>query len=102
MTFFDPFSGVFNVSVFDNEFRNQQLTVGFIANDNAPVAPTSVPLNAGKSRIYGAELETHISPIKGVTLAVGYTYLNARIISVANYPDVANSAYVVSGPPAID
>jgi iron complex outermembrane receptor protein len=100
MSFMEPISGIFNVSVFDNEFRNQQLSVGFIANDNAPVAPTSVPLNAGKSRIYGAEVEARIIPITGVTLAVGYTYLNARIISVPNFPAVANSAYVVSGPPA--
>ena len=99
LSFLEPISGIFNVSVFDNEFRNQQLSVGFIANDNAPVAPTSVPLNAGKSRIYGAELETRVTPVRGVTLAVGYAYLNARIISVPNYPDVANSAYVVSGPP---
>jgi iron complex outermembrane receptor protein len=100
MSFMDPIHGIFNVSVFDNEFRNQQLSVGFIANDNAPVAPTSVPLNAGKSRIYGLELETRVTPVTGVTIGVGYTYLNARIISVPGYPDVANSAYVVSGPPA--
>jgi iron complex outermembrane receptor protein len=31
---------------------------------------------------------------------IDFTYFSARIISVPNYPDVANSAYAVSGPPA--
>lgn len=98
-SFRSPVPVIFNVALFDNEFTDQQIQVGFVANNNAPVSPTAVPLNAGKSRIYGAEAQLTFIPFKGMTVAGGYTYLNARILSVPSFPTFSNSAYVVSGPP---
>ena len=40
-------------------------------------------MNAGKSRIYGVEIETSISPVKGFRVDASYTYLNATIRSIA-------------------
>ena len=45
----------------------------------APVSPTTAIINAGKSRIYGAEVEAAITPLTGLSFDINYTYLNATI-----------------------
>lgn len=72
-------NGTFNVAGFYNEFSNQQIQAGFLAAPGAPVSPTAGPINAGKSRIYGAEVESSISPFQGLTIDASYTYLNTRV-----------------------
>ncbi|NGY03922.1 TonB-dependent receptor [Solimonas terrae] len=74
--------GTFNVAAFYNNFTNQQLQIGFNARDNAPVSPTTGIVNAGKSRIYGAEVESTLVPTKGLTFQLSYTYLNTSIRSI--------------------
>ena len=88
-TFRGPLHGTFNVDGFYNNFSNQQLQLGYENNQNylgsgrpSPASPTTAILNAGKSRIYGAEVEASISPFHGFVLDVGYTYLNATIRKV--------------------
>jgi iron complex outermembrane receptor protein len=80
--------GTFNVSLFYNDFRDQQLQVTvrdivnpFPAGDprNVTLAPNPAIVNAGRSRIYGAEVESSISPFKGLTLHLGYAYLNSKL-----------------------
>jgi iron complex outermembrane receptor protein len=76
--------GTFNVAAFYNDFSDQQLQVGFNPHENedgstAPVSPTSAIVNAGKSRIYGAEVESTLFPMKGLSFQLSYTYLNAEI-----------------------
>jgi iron complex outermembrane receptor protein len=78
-----PVAGTFDVTAFYNDFRNQQIEAGFLNAPGAPVGPTTGIINAGKSRIYGAEVEASISPFAGLTLAANYTYLNAQITSIA-------------------
>jgi iron complex outermembrane receptor protein len=75
--------GLFDLSGFYNNFTNQQLEVGFNTAPGAVVAPTTGVINAGKSRIYGFETEIAISPFKGFRLDGSYTYLHARILSIA-------------------
>ncbi len=55
--------GLFNIAAFYNDFSDQQLQFGFdarvdpVTGATAPVSPTTAVINAGKSRIYGAEIE---------------------------------------------
>ena len=90
-SFADPIHGVFNVATFYNNFSNQQIQLGFnarvdpITHIPAPVSPTTAIINAGKSRIYGAEVELAITPVTGLTLDTNYTYLNTDIQSINAY-----------------
>jgi iron complex outermembrane receptor protein len=83
-SFHEVVRGTFNVAAFYNDFSNQQLQFGFNPSVDqngtpAPVSPTTGIVNAGKSRIYGAEVESSLVPVKGLTLLASYTYLNATI-----------------------
>ncbi|QSR17888.1 TonB-dependent siderophore receptor [Novosphingobium sp. KA1] len=100
--------GNFNIASFYNKFSNQQLQLGFNANPcqstdqdgncvAATVSPTAAPVNAGKSRIWGIEVEGSISPFEGLMLQVGYTYLNTRLTSVKTFALEPGSPYVLSG-----
>jgi iron complex outermembrane receptor protein len=87
--------GTFNVALFYNNFSNQELQFGFDARVNpvthatAPVSPTTAIINAGKSRIYGAEVESSIVPfpsipaLQGLSFEFDYAYLNATIREIA-------------------
>jgi iron complex outermembrane receptor protein len=82
-SFAEPIHGLFNLSAFYNNFSNQQLQFGFNARVTngipAPVSPTTAIINAGKSRIYGAEAELSVTPVESLRLDLNYTYLNATI-----------------------
>jgi iron complex outermembrane receptor protein len=83
-SFLEPVRGLFNIAAFYNNFSNQQLQFGFNARQlgggaTAPVSPTTAILNAGKSRIYGAEVELSLTPIDPFNIDINYTYLNATI-----------------------
>jgi iron complex outermembrane recepter protein len=70
--------GSFNMAGFYNDFRDQQLSVGFRSSTNA--APVTVGIvNAGKSRIAGIEADATISPVDGLQLNVGYAYLDSKL-----------------------
>lgn len=94
--------GIFNIAAFYNDFSNQQLQFGFnpfqdpVTGAIAPVSPTTAIINAGKSRIYGAEVEASISPVRGLTFELNYAYLNAEIRDIApvttNDPNYAAAA----------
>ena len=77
-TFTGPIKGTFDVTGFYNNFTDQQLLAGFIG---PLAAPSSGVLNAGKSRIWGFELESTVQPIEPLTLGVSYTYLNTELLS---------------------
>jgi iron complex outermembrane receptor protein len=85
-SFAEPVHGLFNASVFYNNFKDQQLQLGFdpatINGVPAPVSPTTAIINAGKSRIYGAEIEAQVRPVESITFDINYTYLNATLQSV--------------------
>jgi iron complex outermembrane receptor protein len=71
--------GTFDVAGFYNNFTNQQLQVGFDTAPGATVAQTTGVVNAGRSRMYGAEAEATLTPFNGLTIDAAYTYLNAKI-----------------------
>jgi iron complex outermembrane receptor protein len=93
--FSGPIHGSFDVSFFYNDLTNQQLRQSFINVSNNATLPATV--NAGQSRIYGAEIEFSISPLTGLRIDGSYAYLNGKITSV-NFPSLpANSPVVPIG-----
>jgi iron complex outermembrane receptor protein len=84
-TFSGPISGTFDVTGHYNAFSDQQLLAGFISGG----VPSAGIANAGKSRIWGVEVESSLVPVKPLTLALSYSYLNTEL----------QSAFVESPPP---
>jgi iron complex outermembrane recepter protein len=76
-TFSGPITGTFDVTGHYNAFSDQQLLAGFVINNN----PSSGIVNAGKSRIWGVEVESTLQPVKPLTLGVSYSYLNTKLES---------------------
>jgi iron complex outermembrane receptor protein len=77
-TSFDGFvRGTFNIAAFYNDFRDQQLKVTF--SGIPPYGSNLAIINAGKSRIYGVEVDTSIMPFEGFRLEASYAYLNSKL-----------------------
>lgn len=94
-TFLGAVNGTFNVDGFYNDFANQQLQIGFDPKPGEAVAPASGIANAGRSRIYGAEVDASITPFPGFTATLDYTYLNTEITKISPLATPAASPYVV-------
>ncbi len=88
--------GTFNIDGFYNDFSNQQLQLGFDAAPGASVSPAAGPVNAGKSRIYGVEIDSTIVPYTGVTLSLDYTYLNTQLQTISSETLPPTSNYVIA------
>ena len=75
--------GYFNTAAFYNNFSNQQLSVNTVIAPayQAAVPPSQLIVNAGKSRIWGIEVDAAIKPFVGLTLDVAYAYLNTKLES---------------------
>jgi iron complex outermembrane receptor protein len=98
---------------FYNNVSNQQLQIGFNPNPtylcgdpnnqgcHAPVSPTASPVNVGQSKIWGFELDSSVSPFDGLTLTLGYAYLNTRIEKVTALVLPPSNPYVSAGSPAV-
>jgi iron complex outermembrane receptor protein len=97
-SFRGPVSGTFDIAGFYNNFSDQQLQLNLDGKPGEPVAPATAIVNAGKSRIWGLEVESSLALFEGFTLDTSYTYLNAKIkqISVGETP--ADSSYVIDSP----
>ena len=90
--------GYFNIAAFYNNLTNQQLATNTVINPGAAnggtgstdfrgiIPPAAPVVNAGKSRIWGVEVDAAVSPFEGFKLDVGYTYLNTRLISFTTPP----------------
>jgi iron complex outermembrane receptor protein len=75
-------SGYINFAAFYNKLTNQQVFAGLIAdatNAALGVAGGNAVINAGKSRIYGAEVDASALFFDSLRFDVGYTYLNTKI-----------------------
>jgi len=69
--------GRFNISVFYNDFTDQQLQTGYVS----PTAgPTTAIFNAGKSRIQGLELESFFRLREDLSLALSYSFLDTELL----------------------
>ena len=75
-TFTGPIKGTFDVTAHYNDFTDQQLLAGFTGPDGAA---SSGVVNAGKSRIWGIEVESTLQPVKPLTLGLSYSYLNTKL-----------------------
>ena len=82
-SFTGPVRGTFNLTGFYNNFRNQQLEAAFDAAPNAPVAATTGIVNAGKSKLWGAEMELTLLPFQGFVIEANYTYLRTEVTAIA-------------------
>ena len=102
--------GTFNIAGFYNDFSNQQIQLGFLQNTNRrdaagnPLPPVSVPgnagpVNVGKSRIWGIEMDARLNLFEGFTVDGAYTYLNTKVnANVVTLP--SDNVYVVSARPS--
>jgi iron complex outermembrane receptor protein len=96
-SFLGAVRGTLNVAGFYNDFTNQQIQLGLDPKVLGQATPASTILNAGKSRIYGAEVEGSVTPFRGFTLDVSYAYLNTKVRSVT-IPDFSSPLYVLDSP----
>ena len=92
-----PVSGTFNIAGFYNDFRNQQLQLGLDPLPGAPVPFTAAPINAGKSQIWGVEVNSSLKLTRDLSLDVGYTYLNTRILQISIPALPPGSLYSIAG-----
>lgn len=71
--------GYFNISGFYNDLTNQQLQAIAIGKPTSGIPGARIIVNAGKSRVYGIEVESSITPFTGFKLDVGYAWLNTKL-----------------------
>ena len=84
-SFHGTVNGYFNIAAFYNDFSNQQIQAALIRNVNTPNNPAvgaAAIVNAGKSRIYGAEVDASATFFDSLKLDLGYTYLNTKVQSI--------------------
>lgn len=74
--------GYFNVAGFYNDFRSQQIQATLVRAPTSPLLGGSAIVNAGKSRIWGIEVDSSIRPFSGLSVDVGYTYLNTKLLAL--------------------
>lgn len=91
--------GYFNLAVFHNDFSDQQLVVQGVSN--VPGFSGSAPtVNAGKSRIQGAEIDSSVTLFDSLRLDLGYTYLKTKLrsITIPPFPNPPYSALLPLSP----
>ncbi len=86
-----PVPGRFNIAIFDNDFTDQQINVGYVANPTAGVPSTSGIINAGASTIRGAEVEATLLPHELFRIDISYGYLDTNLdqLDTVENPDPA-------------
>ncbi len=88
-----PIRGTFDIDGFYNAFGQQQIQVGFYDEPTNAVTPNIGIVNAGKSQIYGTEIETTLYPVDGLSFNVSYPYLDTLLESLTAPPLVSGSRY---------
>jgi iron complex outermembrane recepter protein len=80
--------GYFNIAAFYNDFTNQQIAVNAVVATAfaAVVSPSQIIFNAGRSRIWGIEVDASARLFEGFKLDASYAYLNTRLASFARPP----------------
>jgi iron complex outermembrane receptor protein len=96
-TFEGAVRGIFNGALFYNKLTDQQLLYGFASSTNSAPGNAAI-VNAGSSRVYGAEVDASLTPLRGLTLSLGYAYLNTKVLELAVIPPNPATGYDVSVP----
>jgi iron complex outermembrane receptor protein len=73
--------GTFNIAVFYNDFRDQQVLAAF-SSSTGDASPNASPYNAGKSHIYGAEIDSSLMLLDDLKLDLSYAYLKTEVESI--------------------
>jgi iron complex outermembrane receptor protein len=87
--------GIFNVAAFYNDFKNQQVPIGVNPRVQGSAANATGVVNAGKSRIYGVEVESSIELFRGFVASLSYSYLNTKIQQLT-YPAFSDPIYILN------
>jgi iron complex outermembrane receptor protein len=87
-----PIHGIIDLAAFYNDFSNQQIAVSAQPKVAGTAAQAQGVVNAGKSRIWGIELESTLQLFQGFILSAGYSYLNTKIDQL-NYPPFSDPLY---------
>ncbi len=76
--------GYVNVAAFYNDFRNQQIQAALIRNPRPgnPFIGGSAIINAGKSRIWGVEIDSSLTLFDQFRIDAGYAYLNTKVLEL--------------------
>jgi iron complex outermembrane recepter protein len=74
-----PIEGTFDLAAFYNDLTNQQLQAAFTQPNGLSAAGI---VNAGKSRIYGVEVESAFSFYRQFRLEASYAYLATKLESI--------------------
>ena len=94
-TLHGPVAGTINAAIFYNDFTDQQL-LGTFESSVPGAAPNAGILNVGKSRIYGLDLDSGLKLFRDLSLNIGYTYLNSKLVKVN--AEAVSGFYDVFGP----
>jgi iron complex outermembrane recepter protein len=81
----------FNAALFYNEYNDIQLTL-----NACPERPCALPSNAGDAEVKGAEIETEIHPVQGLSLDAAASYLDFKYTRIA--PNVAGVTFGMRTP----
>jgi iron complex outermembrane receptor protein len=76
--------GFFNIAAFYNDFRDQQIKANLPRNPrpgNPAVAGFTI-VNAGKSRIWGIEVDASATVLDNLRLDLGYSYLDTKVLAI--------------------
>jgi iron complex outermembrane receptor protein len=82
LAFEGRFPGIFNVAAFYNDFRDQQLQQGLLTSNGT--GSTAI-VNAGKSRIWGVEIESNVNVTENLQFGLAYTYLNTEVLELEDF-----------------
>ena len=81
-TFRGAVPGHLNVAAYYNDLVDQQLSTSAIPRASITgLAQQQGIVNAGKSRIWGIEVDASVNPLAGLRFDLGYAYLNTKLIS---------------------
>jgi iron complex outermembrane receptor protein len=94
-TFKGAVPGNLNIAIFYNDFSKQQIQGTFVSS-NPGVPPNAGILNAGKSRIYGLDMDSSIRPTSWLRITAAYTYLDSKLVQITQQQP--NGIYNLFGP----
>lgn len=76
-----PVRGTFNLAAFYNDFRGQQIQIGF--NNASRTIQSTIIHNADKSYMYGLEADLMIEPVDWFRLEASYSYNKTKLKSIS-------------------